>query len=241
MPAAPHSCLAGSGAELCSRCQGASLMLRALWFTVVAVLVAGCGEGGASYSPPASKEGQRQADLGESRYASAIAPGEVPPVVAPAPSPAGTTATSPPRFASGPGSGGDKYALTEEGGFVAAKDAPLPTFSIDVDTASYAKTRAYLLEHHALPPPDAVRIEELVNYFEYSYAEPTNGHPFAVHIETAECPWQTGHRLVRFGIQGKRIDRERVASNLVFLIDVSGSMDAPNKLPLVQRGLSSLV
>jgi Ca-activated chloride channel family protein len=141
----------------------------------------------------------------------------------------------------GPGQGGDKFAFVEENPFLAVKDSPLSTFSIDVDTASYSKTRAYLLEHHSLPPPDAVRIEELVNYFEYDYAGPDGEHPFAVHIETAECPWQPKHRLVRFGIQGKRVDEGRPVSNLVFLIDVSGSMDQPNKLPLVQRSLSMLV
>lgn len=140
-----------------------------------------------------------------------------------------------------PSTGGDKYAMVEESGFVAVADAPLSTFSIDVDTASYAKTRAWLLEHHALPPPDAVRIEELINYFDYSYAGPTDGSPFGVQIEITQCPWQMDHRLVRVGIQGKQIDRQRVCSNLVFLIDVSGSMNQPNRLPLVQRGLSMLV
>src|SRR5678816_797410 len=92
-----------------------------------------------------------------------------------------------------------------------------------------------------LPPPDAVRIEELINYFEYDYAGPTDEHPFAVHVETAACPWLPQHRLVRFGIQGRRMERERPASNLVFLIDVSGSMNEPNKLPLVQVSLNMLV
>jgi len=141
----------------------------------------------------------------------------------------------------GPGEGGDKFAYIDENPFLVVRDTPLSTFSIDVDTASYSKTRAYLMEHHALPPPDAVRIEELVNYFEYDYAGPADEHPFAVHVESAECPWQPKHRLVRFGIQGKRIDEQRPVSNLVFLIDVSGSMNQPNRLPLVQRSLGMLV
>jgi Ca-activated chloride channel family protein len=141
----------------------------------------------------------------------------------------------------GPGEGGDKFDYIDENPFLAVKDSPLSTFSIDVDTASYSKMRAYLLEHHTLPPPDAVRIEELVNYFDYDYAGPDDEDPFAVHIETAECPWQPKHRLVRFGIQGKRVDEGRPVSNLVFLIDVSGSMNQPNKLPLVQRSLAMLV
>ncbi|MCE9528933.1 MAG: VWA domain-containing protein, partial [Planctomycetales bacterium] len=88
---------------------------------------------------------------------------------------------------------------------------------------------------------DAVRIEEMVNYFDYSYSPPTDNHPFAVHIETAACPWQPQHRLVRFGIQGKKIESQRPSSNLVFLLDVSGSMNQPNKLPLVIYGMKMLV
>jgi Ca-activated chloride channel homolog len=211
-------------------------MVRASWIGVMLLAVAtaiisGCGEESAPSAAPAATQAQRPDDLGGSRYAGAIAAREALP----------GPAASLPQEGMGPGAGGDKYAWIEESRFLAVKDAPLSTFSIDVDTASYAKTRAYLLEHHALPPPDAVRIEELVNYFDYAYAGPTDEHPFAVHIETAQCPWQPQHRLVRFGIQGKRIDRERSVSNLVFLIDVSGSMDRPNRLPLVQRSLSQLV
>ena len=118
----------------------------------------------------------------------------------------------------------------------------MSTFSIDVDTASYAKTRMYLLEHGQLPPTDAVRIEELVNYFVYHYAPPTDEHPFAVHVEVAQCPWTPGHRLVRIGIKGKEMPQQkRPPSNLVFLLDVSGSMDQPNKLPLLKRGMKMLV
>jgi Ca-activated chloride channel family protein len=214
---------------------------------VTAAFVCGCSEEQRPGST-AARHVETQADLGASRYERAVkisgefskasVPSLVPADVVPQ---AGLPQPSGPEKGVGPQLGGDKYALIEESGFLSVKDAPLSTFSIDVDTASYAKTRAYLLEHRTLPPPDAVRIEELINYFEYSYAEPTHGHPFAVHIETAECPWQAKHRLVRFGIQGKRIERERPASNLVFLIDVSGSMDEPRKLPLVQRGLSMLV
>ncbi len=146
-----------------------------------------------------------------------------------------------PTQGQGPGQAGDRYALIEESPFLQVKTNPLSTFSIDVDTASYAKTRAYLLNQRMLPPPDAVRIEELVNYFDYDYAGPTDSHPFAVHLESAECPWKTTNRLVRIGIQAKRIDDQPHRANLVFLIDVSGSMDAPNKLPLVKRGLQMLV
>lgn len=116
------------------------------------------------------------------------------------------------------------------------------TFSIDVDTASYANIRRFLNQNQ-LPPPDAVRIEEMINYFPYADAPPTEGpDPFAVHVETTACPWNPRHRLARIGIAARPIDqRERPSSNLVFLIDVSGSMQAPNKLPLVQWSLSRLV
>lgn len=140
-----------------------------------------------------------------------------------------------------PGEGGDKFAHLEENTFLAVKDSPLSTFSIDVDTASYSKTRSFLLEHQRLPPKDSVRIEELINYFDYAYEGPQDDQPFAVHLETAECPWQPKHRLVRCGLQGKKLNGQRPVSNLVFLIDVSGSMNYHNKLPLVQRSLNLLV
>jgi Ca-activated chloride channel family protein len=141
----------------------------------------------------------------------------------------------------GPGEGGDKYDRIVENQFLRTLDNPLSTFSIDVDTASYSKTRMYLLEHRMLPPPDAVRIEELVNYFDYDYDGPADEHPFAAHLEAAECPWNTKHRLVRIALKGREMEEKRPASNLVFLLDVSGSMDEPNKLPLVQKGMSMLV
>jgi Ca-activated chloride channel family protein len=141
----------------------------------------------------------------------------------------------------GPGQGGDKFNRIEENPFLLVKDSPLSTFSIDVDTASYAKVRQYLQEHGAMPPPDAVRIEELVNYFDYNYPPPTDEHPFAVHVASSDCPWRPEHKLVRIGLKGREIDRsQRPVSNLVFLIDTSGSMLQANKLPLVQRGMQML-
>ena len=117
------------------------------------------------------------------------------------------------------------------------------TFSIDVDTASYAMVRRFL-NQGTLPPPDAVRIEEMLNYFPYHDSPPADAseQPFAVHAEVAGCPWNAEHRLARIGIAAKPIDQaRRPASNLVFLVDVSGSMDEPDKLPLVQWGLQRLV
>jgi Ca-activated chloride channel family protein len=144
----------------------------------------------------------------------------------------------------GPGNPGDQYTRIFENPFIIAEGgAAVSTFSIDVDTASYANVRQFLQQMNQLPPPDAVRIEELINYFDYSYAGPNSEDeaPFATHVEIAGCPWQPEHRLVRIGIKGREMARDkRPKSNLVFLVDVSGSMDEPNKLPLVVEGLQLL-
>jgi Ca-activated chloride channel family protein len=133
------------------------------------------------------------------------------------------------------------YAYIEENDFVSVTDDPLSTFSIDVDTASYANVRRFL-NHGRLPPADAVRVEEMMNYFRYDYAPPTDGRPFATHMEVCECPWNATHRLVRIGIKGYEMTQdERPSSNLVFLLDVSGSMGRQNKLPLVKQALRLLV
>ena len=124
----------------------------------------------------------------------------------------------------------------------AADDANrLSTFGADVDTASYANVRRFLRSGQ-LPPPEAVRTEELINAFTYRYAPPRErSRPFAVHAETAACPWEPGHRLVRIGLKGYELDAStRPPANLIFLVDVSGSMNQPNKLPLVQRALTLL-
>jgi Ca-activated chloride channel family protein len=149
--------------------------------------------------------------------------------------------TDTPDHGNGPGEGGDKFDVIVENDFVRSVDSPLSTFSIDVDTASYAKVRMFLHEHHQLPRPDAVRIEELINYFTYHYAAPSSGEPFAAHLAVANCPWNAQHHLVRIAIKGKEVQPDRrPASNLVFLLDVSGSMDEPNKLPLLQDGMRML-
>ncbi|MGD9647665.1 MAG: von Willebrand factor type A domain-containing protein [Pirellulales bacterium] len=139
----------------------------------------------------------------------------------------------------------EAYARIYDNRFLRPLDAPLSTFSIDVDTASYANMRRFLRQG-ALPPADSVRIEELVNYFSYPYAPPAEPQdadkPFAVHTEVTACPWNTGHRLVRIALKGREVHLDaRSPSNLVFLLDVSGSMDDPNKLPLVKRAMHLLV
>ncbi len=145
------------------------------------------------------------------------------------------------------GEGKGRYPANREGydpivdtPFLVALDNPLSTFSIDVDTAAYANVRRYL-NQNSLPPVDAVRIEELINYFDYDYAPPRDEHPFSVHAEVTGCPWSPERRLLRIGLKAREIDvQQRPSSNLVFLIDVSGSMDEPTKLPLLKRSLSML-
>ncbi len=135
----------------------------------------------------------------------------------------------------------EAYDRIREAGFLRADLHPLSTFSIDVDRASYANVRRFI-EGGQLPPPDAVRIEELVNAFAYADPEPSDRHPLAVSIEAASCPWNTEHRLVRIAVKGKTLPADaRPASNLVFLVDVSGSMRDANKLPLLKKALRHLV
>jgi Mg-chelatase subunit ChlD len=138
------------------------------------------------------------------------------------------------------GRGGNKYGALIERGFLTPIKAPLSTFSIDVDTASYTNIRRHIEDRNVIDP-DAVRIEEMINYFDYQYAEPAQGHPFAVHAEVANCPWNTRHRLVKIGLKGKEVHEDRKAANLVFLIDVSGSMKSPDKLPLLVKSFEILV
>ncbi|MES1184080.1 MAG: VWA domain-containing protein [Myxococcales bacterium] len=132
----------------------------------------------------------------------------------------------------------ENYAHVTENPFLSVQNQPLSTFSVDVDTASYSNSRRFLAEG-TLPPKDAIRIEEWVNYFAYDYAQPTGNAPFAVSTEVTSCPWNSAHQLVRIGIKGKEMREENLPPrNLVFLLDVSGSMMSPDKLPLVKRGLS---
>jgi Ca-activated chloride channel family protein len=136
---------------------------------------------------------------------------------------------------------GEGYNAIQELGFSLAAHEPLSTFSIDVDTASYSNIRKFI-ESGALPPADAVRIEEMINYFTYAYPQPEGSDPFSVNTAVAVCPWQPKHRLLRVGLQGKSVEmEERPDANLVFLADVSGSMNEPDKLPLLKQGLTLLV
>ncbi|HEY0019991.1 MAG TPA: von Willebrand factor type A domain-containing protein [Longimicrobium sp.] len=135
----------------------------------------------------------------------------------------------------------EEYNPIQENPFLAVAHNPLSTFAIDVDPASYSNVRRFIRDGQA-PPRDAVRIEEMVNYFSYDYPDPRGRHPFAVVAEVGAAPWNPRHRLVHVGIQGQRMSQAQLPpSNLVFLVDVSGSMQSPDKLPLVQASLRLLV
>jgi Ca-activated chloride channel family protein len=188
----------------------------------------------------------RTADLSSARAAAqgkqAGARGGVPSYVgsmpaAPAPPPAGLGY---PPF-SRPAFNTEAYDRIEDNPFRLVTKEPLSTFSIDVDTASYANVRRFL-NGGSLPPRDAVRIEELINYFRFDYARPVKDAPFSVATELAPCPWNARHRLALVGLQARPLDSDSVpARNLVFLLDVSGSMASPDKLPLVRTAMRMLV
>nr|WP_234367748.1 von Willebrand factor type A domain-containing protein [Parabacteroides pacaensis] len=135
----------------------------------------------------------------------------------------------------------EEYGSFVENRFIPAKAEPLSTFSIDVDAASYSNMRRFI-NRGLLPPKDAIRTEELINYFTYDYPSPTGNDPVKITTEAGECPWNPAHRLVRIGLKAREIDREKLPpSNFVFLIDVSGSMDGPTRLDLVKSSLRLLI
>lgn len=144
-------------------------------------------------------------------------------------------APPPPRYNT------NDYSPINENGFFQVKNKPLSTFSADVDRASYSQVRQ-MLNRGLLPPADAVRVEELINYFDYAYPAPVNNDPVAIHTDMTACPWNKDHLLARIALQGKKVPVDDLpASNLVFLLDVSGSMDQDNKLPLVKQAFKVLV
>ncbi|EJF52741.1 uncharacterized protein containing a von Willebrand factor type A (vWA) domain [Saprospira grandis DSM 2844] len=136
----------------------------------------------------------------------------------------------------------EEYGKIIENPFLGAKDNPLSTFSIDVDNAAYSNVRRYLTQWNQLPPNGAVRLEEMINYFDYDYPQPTGEHPFSVNMELSQAPWAQEHQLLHIGLQGKDLNYDELKpSNLVFLIDCSGSMSNNNKLPLLKKGLKMLL
>ena len=135
----------------------------------------------------------------------------------------------------------ESYAGLEENPFESPLKTPLSTFSIDVDNASYTNIRRFINEGQKVPK-DAVRVEEMINFFKYKYPQPEGQHPFSINTEYSDCPWNKNSRLLKIGLQGKNIPMANLpASNLVFLVDVSGSMDEQNKLPLLKESMKILV
>jgi len=135
----------------------------------------------------------------------------------------------------------EAYASVKDNSYKNVRVNPLSTFSIDVDNSSYSNVRRFI-NSGELPPADAVRIEEMINYFKYDYPDADSEHPFSVYTEMAVCPWNKNHQLLQIGLKAKSIDKSKLPpSNLVFLIDVSGSMDDPQKLPLLKSAFSLLV
>jgi len=135
----------------------------------------------------------------------------------------------------------EEYDRIYENRFLLALQNPLSTFSIDVDTASYSNVRRFI-NSNQFPYKDAVRIEEMINYFSYDYPQPQKDHPFSITTEISACPWNTSHRLIHIGLQGKTLESKKLPpSNLVFLLDVSGSMGSSDKLPLLQKAFRLLV
>ena len=135
----------------------------------------------------------------------------------------------------------ESYNAVNENGYKNVQINPLSTFSVDVDAASYSNVRRYLVAGNK-PPADAVRIEEFINYFEYDYPDPSDEHPFSISTEIGDCPWNTNNKLVHIGLQAERLKtKDLPPNNLVFLVDVSGSMSAENKLPLLKKSFYMLV
>jgi Ca-activated chloride channel homolog len=135
----------------------------------------------------------------------------------------------------------ESYDFIDENNFKNTLVDPLSTFSIDVDRAAYANVRRFL-NQNTMPYPDAVRIEEMINYFDYDYPQPSGEHPFSTSLELGVCPWNKDHKLLLIGIQGEKMESENIPpANLVFLIDVSGSMNSSNKLPLLKQSFKILV
>lgn len=135
----------------------------------------------------------------------------------------------------------EDYSNISENEFKSARENPLSTFSIDVDNASYSNVRRFIMQGSA-PPKDAVRIEEMINYFTYDYPQPSKEHPFSINTESTVCPWDRTHQLVLVGLKAKDIPKENLPpANLTFLLDVSGSMEGPTRLPLVKKSLRLLV
>lgn len=200
-----------------------------LALSLFAVMIAGCSkkteEAASDASASTDSSMQQQIAVDSSANMEAAATADVA-----APSPAYGTAENT-----------ENYQKLESNAVKSVAQQPVSTFSADVDTGSYTNVRRFLMGEQTLPPVDAVRVEEMINYFDYQYPQAIGAHPFAVSTETVDSPWKSNAKIIKIGIKAKDIDPKNLpAANLVFLVDVSGSMDEPNKLPLVKKTLKIL-
>ena len=200
----------------------------------VAALTA-CQPASPSYESGMQKNSAAKKDLALDGAAEKPIPAEAPAVVAYSPAAVYDVQETAPHVTNT-----ERYQKQPDQPVKAVAQEPVSTFSIDVDTGSYANVRRFLNDG-GLPPEDAVRIEEIVNYFPYNYPLPTGAHPFAIHTQTVDSPWQPEAKLIKIGIQAQDLAKKELPpANLVFLVDVSGSMDEPDKLPLVKKTLRIL-
>ncbi len=186
-------------------------------------------------------------DIVSPEPAAALAPAPLPALALPRPAPPANLPPQPSGLQGGErqqdeGPQTEAYSHFVDNPFQTVAQNPLSTFATTVDTASYSNVRRFLLQEKRLPPQDAVRVAELINYFPYTYARPKGEHPLAVALDLVECPWNAKHHLLRVALKGREIDPSQLPPrNFVFLIDTSGSMEAPNRLPLLKQSLAMLV
>lgn len=200
----------------------------------VAALTA-CQPASPSYESGMQKNSAAKKDLALDGAAEKPIPAEAPAAVAYSPAAVYDVQETAPHVTNT-----ERYQKQPDQPVKAVAQEPVSTFSIDVDTGSYANVRRFLNDG-GLPPEDAVRIEEIVNYFPYNYPLPTGTHPFAIHTQIVDSPWQPEAKLIKIGIQAQDLAKKELPpANLVFLVDVSGSMDEPDKLPLVKKTLRIL-
>ena len=200
----------------------------------VAALTA-CQPASPSYESGMQKNSAAKKDLALDGAADKPIPAEAPAVVAYSPAAVYDVQETAPHVTNT-----ERYQKQPDQPVKAVAQEPVSTFSIDVDTGSYANVRRFLNDG-GLPPEDAVRIEEIVNYFPYNYPLPTGTHPFAIHTQTVDSPWQPEAKLIKIGIQAQDLAKKELPpANLVFLVDISGSMNSPEKLPLVKKTLRIL-
>lgn len=231
---------------------------RLLLSVLIAAQLAACSSGAPVAAPTPAAEpplAEAQADAAVASPALSAPPPAVAPAAAPArPMAAGKAAHEMTRMAVMPTlmpapmpmpvpdqPSNERYGQISDNPIHRVAEAPVSTFSVDVDTGSYSNVRR-LLNGGALPPADAVRVEELINYFPYDYALPRDGRPFAVHTALAPAPWNAQRVLLRVAIKGQDVAKQNLPpANLVFLVDVSGSMESADKLPLLRSSLKLLV